>query len=63
MSVTMSGSYFLKSLEKSEVKQDKVTIKRNENSDCNLAKGNQIDTSVIRKPKANIIFRLKRITV
>lgn len=28
-----------------------------------VAKGNQIDISIIGKPKANLIFRLKRITV
>lgn len=26
-----------------------------------VAKGNQIDISIIRKPKANLIFRLQRI--
>lgn len=58
----MSGSYFLKLMEKAEVKQDKVTIKRNANSDCNCSK-RESDISMIGKPKANTIFRLKRITV
>lgn len=45
-------------MEKSEVKEDKVTIKRNKDMIAIVAKGNQIDISIIGKPKANLIFRL-----
>lgn len=50
-------------MEKSEVKEDKVTIRRNKNVIAIVAKGNQIDISIIGKPKANLILRLQRIPV